>query len=109
MWGEGGGGNHTAGQGILEDLLEAQEFENGQVHGRMKAQSSLVRPQCGIELHAISPIDLNLALVIFPDDAELNHSLGHGSNFQSGLVFRVLGEKGGVLEGGHKFYGFSQP
>lgn len=92
-------GIHTAGQSVLEDLLEAQELENGQVHRGMKAQSSLVGSQGGIELDAISAIDLDLALVVLPDDAELNDSLGHGCHFQSCLVLWVLGEEGGILEG----------
>lgn len=41
-----------------------------------------------------------LALVILPDNAELNHALGDGDNLESLAVLGLLLEESGVLEGG---------
>ena len=89
----------TASQGILEDLLKAQELEDGQVHSGMEAKTTLVWTQGGIELDTVSSVDLNLSLVILPDNTELNDSFGDSSDLEGGLVFGVLLEEGGVLEG----------
>lgn len=88
----------TASQGILEDLLESQELQDAQVDGRMKSQTSLVRTEGGVELHTVAAVDLHLALVILPDDAELDNALGNRDDLESGLVFGVLVEEGGVLK-----------
>lgn len=89
----------TAGQRILEDLLESQEFEDRQVHRGVKAETSFVGAQGGVELHTVSSIDLHLSLVVLPDHPELNDSFGDGSDFECSLVFGVLLEEGGILEG----------
>jgi len=52
-------------------LLEAQELQDGQVDGRVEAESSLVRAESRVELDSESVIDLADALVIFPGDSEL--------------------------------------
>ena len=89
----------TASQGILENLLKTQKFEDGQVHGGVESKTSLVWTQGGIELHPISSVHLDLTLVILPYDTELNDSFGDGSDLEGGLVFGVLLEEGGILEG----------
>jgi hypothetical protein len=38
---------------VLERLLEAEELEDRQVHGRVQAQAALVRPERGVVLPAI--------------------------------------------------------
>lgn len=94
----------TASQSILENLFKAQELEDRQVHRRMKSQSSLVWPQCRVELYTVSAIDLDFTLVIFPGDSELDNTLGDRSDLESGLVFWVLLEEGGVFESRGKLY-----
>lgn len=91
-------GTLTSSQGILEDLLEAQELQDGQIDGGMKAQAALVGAEGGIELHPVPSIDLQLVVVVGPDDAELNDSLGDGRNLERSPVLGVLFEEGGVLE-----------
>ena len=93
----------TAGQGILEDLLEAQELQNGQIDRGVKSKTAFVRTKSGIELHPVSTVDLDLALVIFPDTSELDDALGDGGDLESFLVFWVLFEEGGVLKRAHQF------
>ncbi len=41
----------------------------------MQADAALVRSDCGIKLIAIAAVDLNLAVVVNPCDAELNAAL----------------------------------
>jgi hypothetical protein len=64
----------------------------------MKSQSSLVRAKGRVELHTIPTINLELALVVFPDDTELNDALGNGDNLESCLVLWVLFKKGAFFE-----------
>lgn len=66
----------------------------------MESQASLVGSEGGVELHAVSAVDLRLELVVFPDDAELDHALGDADDLEGGAVLGVLFEEGGVLEGG---------
>lgn len=88
----------TAGQSVLEDLLEAQEFENGQIDGRVKAKATFVRAKGGIELHPISPVDLHLAFVVFPNHAELDDPLRNRRHLQCLSVLGVFPEERGVFE-----------
>lgn len=71
----------------------------------MEAETALVGTESGVELHAVSLLDLALALVVLPDNAELDDALGDGDDLESLLVFGVLGEEGGGLEGGDELYG----
>ena len=92
--------NIQARQRILEDLLESQELEDRQVDGGVEAETTLVGAKCRVELHTVALLDLALALIVLPDDAELNDALGDGDDFEGLLVLGVLGEEGGGLEGG---------
>lgn len=49
-----------AGQGILEDLLETEELEDGKVHGGVEAEATLVGTESGVELDTVSAVDLDL-------------------------------------------------
>ena len=91
-----------AGQGVLENLLEAQELEHGEVDGGVQAEAALVGAQGGVELHAEGIVDLDLALVVLPHYAELDDALGDGDDFEGVAVFGVLLEERAVLEGGGK-------
>jgi hypothetical protein len=71
----------------------------------VEAETALVGTESGVELHAVSLLDLALALVVLPDNAELDDALGDGDDLESLLVFGVLGEEGGGLEGGDELYG----
>lgn len=84
----------TASQGIFKNLFKPQELEDRQIDRRVEAETTLVWPQSRVELHPISPIDLDLILVIFPHHAELNHSLGDGHHTEGGLVLGVLFKEG---------------
>ena len=94
----------TSSQSVLEDLLETQELQNTEIDGRVESQSSLVWSKSAVELHTVSAVDLDLVLVIVPDDTELDDSFWDGNDLEGGTVFWVLLEKGGVLEGWGKLW-----
>jgi hypothetical protein len=89
----------TASQGVLEDLLETQELEDGQVDGRVETETTLVGTESGVELDTESTVHLHHTLVVLPDDAELNNALRDGDDRKACLqLWRDLEEFGG-LEG----------
>lgn len=88
------------GEGILKDLLKTQELEDGEVDGGVETETTLVGAQSRVELHTVSAVDLGLALVVLPHNAELDHALGDGDDSQSLAVFGVLLEEGRVFDGG---------
>jgi hypothetical protein len=94
----------TSSQGILEDLLETQELQDTEIDGRMESQSSLVWAQGRVKLHTVSAVDLDLVLVIFPDDTELDDAFWDGDDLEGGLVLGLLLEEGAVFEGGDKLW-----
>ena len=69
----------------------------------MKPKTALVGAQGRVELHPVSTVDLDLALVVFPDTSELDDALGNGGDLEGFLVFWVLLEKSGVLESTDQF------
>ena len=89
-----------AGKSILEDLLETQELEDRKVDSRVETETAFVRTESRVKLHTVTLVDLALALVVLPDNAELDDALGNGGNLKGLLVFGVLLEEGGGLEGG---------
>ena len=92
------------GQGVLEDLFEAQELEDAQVHAGMEAQAALVGADGGVVLHAVAAVDLDLTLVVHPFHAEADDAFGLGDALED-LVLFVLGvfvQQG--LEGHQHFF-----
>lgn len=89
----------TPGERILEDLLEAQELQDAEVHGGVESETALVRAQRAVELHAEATVHLHLALVVLPCHAELDDPLGDRGDLEGLLIFGVLLEEGAVLEG----------
>jgi hypothetical protein len=99
------GSTHVqASEGILEDLLETQELEDRQVHCGVQAEAALVGTECRVELDAVALVDIALALVVLPDNAELDDALGDGDDLECLLVLGVLLEDGGALEGGGELW-----
>jgi hypothetical protein len=71
-----GASHRQRGQRVLEHLLEREELQEAQVHRGMEPKSSLVRPDRAVHLDAIAAVDLDLAGVVHPRDAEHDHALG---------------------------------
>ena len=68
--------HRQTGQGVLKGLLKAEELDNALVYRRMETQTALVGTDRAIELNAETAVDLNLALVIYPRNAEFDNSFG---------------------------------
>ena len=78
------------GQRVLKDLLEAQELEHAQRNGGVKAQAALVGSNRRVELNAVTTVDLNLARIVDPGNAEHNDALGLDETLENGGLL-VLG------------------
>lgn len=74
------------GQRVLEDLLEAEELHDAQVHRRVEPQTTLVRAERAVELHAVAPVDVDLAVVVLPRDTEDDLPLGLHQPLDEGRV-----------------------
>ena len=75
------------GQGVLQDLLESKEFNDGQVDRRMEAKAALVGTDGGVELHAVAAVDTDLSAVIHPGNAEHDHTLRLREAFHQACLF----------------------
>ncbi len=88
-----------AGQGVLEDLLEAEELHHTDVHRRVEAQAPLVRAERTVELDAVAAVDVDPAPVVLPRDAEDDLPFGLGEPLHQGHgrvgVLGPGGEDGG--------------
>lgn len=65
----------------------------------MQPQAALVGAEGRVELNTEAAIHLDIALVVLPDDTELDDTLGNGDNLEGGTVLGVLLEQGAGLEG----------
>jgi hypothetical protein len=73
----------------------------------VEAETALVWTEGRVELHTVALVDLALALVVLPDDAELDDALGDGDDLESLPVLGVLLEDGGAFQGGDELYEMS--
>lgn len=73
-----------AGEGVLEDLLKAEELEDGQVDRRVETEAALVRAEDRRELDAETVVDLALALWSVRSSVSTRHPTR-----SSGLVARL--------------------
>ena len=84
------------GQCVFEHLLEGQEFQYAQVHGRVEAQAAFIRADGGAHLHAVAAVYLDLPFVVHPGNTEHDHALGFDDALQQALfgVLRVFRQEG---------------
>ena len=71
-----GAADGQAGQRIFEGLLEAEELDDGEVDVGSKTQTALIGTESRVVLHAVTTVDMILELVVHPDNAELDGTLG---------------------------------
>ena len=88
---------------IFKGLLEAEEFQNRQVHRGVEAHPALKRPNGGVKLHAPRAVDLHLIAVVHPRHAELDDALRLYQTFKQRhlTVTRIFLKEG--PQGGHDF------
>src|SRR5690625_3187369 len=67
------GAERESGQGVFKNLFEAEKFDDSRGDAGVKAQSAFVGAERGIELNAITCIDVDLSLIVHPSDAEGDH------------------------------------
>ncbi len=63
------------GQAVLQDLLEAEELDDGKIDGGVEAQAALVGADGGVELNAVAAVYLSNAVVVDPGNAEHDNAL----------------------------------
>lgn len=64
----------------------------------MESKTALVGAQSGVKLNTIAAVDLKVAAVVFPDDAELDNALRDSSYLESGTILRVFLKQYRVLK-----------
>ena len=93
------------GEAVLEDLLETEELQDGEVHTRVQAQTTLVGADGAVELHAKRTIDLDLASIVNPRHTEGDDALGLDDALEKAclLVFGMSLDDGleGLQDLGH--------
>ena len=92
--------HRETGEGVLEDLLEAEELDDGKVDGRMQSQAALVRTDGVVELDAVAGVHADLAAVVHPRNAEDDLTVGLGDALEDRVLlvyFFIPGDDG--LEG----------
>ena len=57
-------------EGVLVDLLEGEELQNTEIHGRVEAQTALVRADRAVHLDPVAAVHLNRSFIIDPGDPE---------------------------------------
>ncbi len=62
-------------EGILEDLLEGEEFENAEIDRGMKTQPAFVGPDRAVHFDAEPAVNADLAFVVLPRHAEHDDAL----------------------------------
>jgi len=60
---------------VLEHLLESEELENAEVDRRMEPQPAFVGADRAVHLDTESAVDVDVALIVLPRDAEHDHAL----------------------------------
>ena len=87
------------GEGVLEDLLEAEELEDREVDGGVEAQAALVGADRAVVLDAVAAVDVELAGVVGPRDAEHDDALGLDEALEDAGVLVLLPRLEHGLEG----------
>ena len=72
---------------VLEDLLEGEELEDGEVDRRVEAQASLVGTDRAVLLDAVAAVDADLARVVHPRNAEYNNALRLDDALENRVLF----------------------
>ena len=74
-------------QSIFENLFETEELNDTGIYVRLETKAAFVGPDCTVELTAITDIRVDFALVVFPDNAESEHSFRFNNTIQDIELF----------------------
>ena len=69
------------GEAVLEDLLEAQELQHGNVHGLVETEATLVSAEGSVVLHTVAQVGLDFAIAVNPSHAEREDTIGLNDSF----------------------------
>jgi len=64
------------GEAVLEDLLETEELQHGDVDSLVEAETAFVSTEGGVELHAVAEVGLDFTLVVNPSHTEGEDTIG---------------------------------
>jgi hypothetical protein len=70
----------------------------------MQSQTAFVGAESRVELDSVAAIDLEVAVVIFPDDTELDYSLRDRDDFEGYTVLGVLCEQRAIFKGADELW-----
>ena len=82
--------DRKTGQGVLEDLLKAEEFDDTDIYGRMQTDTALIRADRGVELNAVAGVNLYLTVVVDPRNTEFDLALGLTETLEQRLLLVKL-------------------
>ena len=98
-----------AGEGVLEDLLKAQELDDAGVDRGMEAKTALVGAKGTVELEAITGIGVVVTFVVHPAHAEGELTLGlHHAIEQIQLFILGMGVDQGLHAGENLFHSLDE-
>ncbi len=75
---------------VLQCLFKAQELEYRKVYFGTKADASLVRADRAVELNAVAAVDVGLAFVVCPRNAEHDDSFRLYETLENRLALKLL-------------------
>src|SRR5262249_60099428 len=75
---------------VFKYLFEREKLDDAGTNGRMKTQTSFVRTERAIHLHAKAAVHLDLSFVVDPGNAKLNHSFRFDETLQYPGVSELL-------------------
>ena len=78
-----------AGEAVLQDLLKAQEFQDGQVHRGVEPQAALVGADGGVELYPVATVHMDLTGIISPGHPEGDNTLRLHEPFQNAVLLQL--------------------
>ena len=76
-------------EAVLERLLEGEELQDAEVHAGVEADAALVRADRAVHLDPVTFVDLDVAGIVHPRNAEHDHALGFDHPLEDLLVHEV--------------------
>ncbi len=81
--------HRECGQSVLESLLETEEFQNRKVDRRVEADTTLVRADGVVELHAVTDVVLHVTIVVKPGNTECDNLVRLDHTLDDFVAFKL--------------------